>query len=90
MKVKVVNLSQEALENNDWRDILHIYIDGKKVFLVGDGEPEDSNLGRDFGDCCKIPDLMKRAFEAGEHSTRFGEFEVEYKELSSEEWDNYV
>ena len=65
MKVIVTSLTNEELERRDYRDIMIIEIDGKKVFSVYDGEPEDSNLSRDFNDCWKIPTLIQMAHKAG-------------------------
>ena len=39
MEVKVLSCSWSQLEDRDYRDVLKIYIDGKRVFSVGDGEP---------------------------------------------------
>jgi hypothetical protein len=67
---------------NDWfpwdcRSGLEIHIDGEKVFDVSDGEPEDSNLSRDFIDCHNIADMLKAAHAAG----RAGEpFEITTEE----------
>ena len=52
--------------NSEWRDYFDVDVDGNHVFGVGDGEPEDSNLGRNFNDVFKLPDLMRMAYEAGQ------------------------
>ncbi|WP_315117928.1 hypothetical protein [uncultured Clostridium sp.] len=65
MKVKVISLTEEVIEERDYRDAVAIEIDGKKVFEVRDDEPEDSNLSRSFSDVWKIPELMEMAFIAG-------------------------
>lgn len=65
MKVKVISLTEEAIEERDYREAVVIEIDGEKVFEVRNGEPEDSNLSRDFSDVWKIPELMEKAFKAG-------------------------
>lgn len=65
MKVDVRSLTDEGQAKRDYRDVYTIIIDGKEVFSVWDGEPEDANLSRDFNDVLKIPDLMKRAYLAG-------------------------
>ena len=67
MIVKTVSRTEEELEEYDYRDCLEIYIDGKQVFRVLDDEPEDSNLSRSFGDCYKITELMRKAYEAGKN-----------------------
>jgi len=71
LKVKVISLNEEALENRDYRDILAIEINGQCKFEVYDGEPEDANLSRDFNSCWKIPKLMKSAYEAGKNGEEF-------------------
>jgi hypothetical protein len=70
MEVKV----QSLMEKDRYErcgDILVIYINDKRVFYAMDGEPEDSNLSRDFNDCWSIPDLMKTAYEAGKNGEPF-------------------
>ena len=71
MEVNVLSCSESQLEDRDYRDVLKIYIDGKRVFSVGDGEPEDSNLSRDFNDCWSIPDMMRQAYDAGKNGEEF-------------------
>ena len=69
--------SEKAIERMDYRSSLEIEVDGKVEFSVSDGEPEDSNLNRDFSDCYSIITLMKQAWAAG----RAGEsFDIEYEE----------
>jgi hypothetical protein len=65
MRVVVGNRSEKNMEEWDYCDRMTITIDGKKVFDVSDGEPEDSNLSRDFNDCRNIPDMLKMAYKAG-------------------------
>ena len=65
MKVIQMSLTDEEIEERDYRDYLTISIDGKKSFSVSDGEPEDATLARDFNDCWGIVDLMKKAYDAG-------------------------
>ena len=67
MVVKLISRSKSNLSEHDYRDKMVIEVDGKDVFEVYDGEPEDSNLGRDFSDCFKIPKLMKMAYDAGKN-----------------------
>lgn len=67
MKVTTISLTEGAIERRDYRDMCVIEIDDKKVFAVSDGEPEDSNLGRDFSDVFSIPTLLQIAFEAGKN-----------------------
>ena len=67
MKVTEISLTREAVENRDYRDIYAIEINDKKVFSVSDGEPEDSNLSRDFSDVYSIPTLLQIVYEAGKN-----------------------
>ena len=53
--------------DDDYRQSLTIEVDGKQEFAVSDGEPEDSNLARDFSDCFSVVDLMKMAYDAGKN-----------------------
>lgn len=80
MKVTTKILSDKAFEDRDYRQSLIIEIDGKKVFDVSDGEPEDSNLLRDFSDCYNIVSLMKQAYYAGKRGETFEEEDVETNE----------
>ena len=61
--------------DDDYRQTLTIEVDGKGIFGVGDGEPEDSNLSRDFSDCLIVTDLMKMAYEAGKNGEEW-EYEL--------------
>jgi len=71
MKIEMLSLTEEAVEKRDYCNILVIKIDGKKEFSVYDGEPEDANLYRNFNDCWKITDLMKKAYQAGVNGEPF-------------------
>ena len=71
MRIKIVKRDEKYLERYDYRNFLRIEINDKKEFEVMDGEPEDSNLSRDFNDCLKIIDLMKMAFNAGKNGEKF-------------------
>ena len=66
-----MSLTDKGRERRDWRDMLTIEVDGKTVFDVWDGEPEDANLRRDFSDCVKIPELMEMAYAAGKAGESF-------------------
>lgn len=63
-------------ESNDYTHSLKIEVDGKEVFRVYDGEPEDANLDRDFNDCFQIPNLMKQAYEAGKNGEKLKVIDV--------------
>ncbi len=65
----IVKILHETL--HDYRSAMSISIDDKKVFDVMDGEPEDSNLSRDFNDCYSIGDMMRAAYEAGKAGETF-------------------
>lgn len=81
MKVKVLTLTEQEVENRDWRDAMAIEIDGDRKFEVMDGEPEDGNLSRDFSDCHKITNLMQLAYEAGKNGEDFEVFNEEVEEI---------
>lgn len=81
MKIKVLSLTEEAIEERDYRDVFAIEIDDKRQFKVQDGEPEDGNLGRDFNDCFKIPELMRMAYEAGKNGEKFEIVNEEVEEI---------
>lgn len=65
MKLVWKNRSSKEIENCDWRSAVQVEIDGKRVFNVWDGEPEDSNLGRDFNDVYRLPEVFRMIHEAG-------------------------
>ena len=63
--IKMVSRDDTVMEDYDYRDAMEIYIGDKRVFRVSDGEPEDSNLSRDFSDCYSVQGLMKQCYELG-------------------------
>ena len=71
MKVEIRSLTDKGIEARDYRNILQIFINGKKVFYVFDGEPEDATLNRDFNDCWKIGVLMEVAYNSGKNGEDF-------------------
>ena len=71
MDVKIITRTEEEIEECDYRDALHIYIDGEVVFKVNDGEPEDSNMSRDFSAVYGIGELLALAHKAGEEGETF-------------------
>ncbi len=71
MKITVKTLSDELSEKRDYRQVLEIHVNDEEVFSVSDGEPEDSNLSRDFSDCYSITDLMEQAYLAGKNGESF-------------------
>lgn len=79
MKITVKTLSEEAVADYDYRNYLSVSVDGKEEVSFFDGEPEDSNLSRDFSGCYSIPELMRKAYMAG---VRGDGFEIEDVEVS--------
>lgn len=65
MKIGYITRTEEEVERCDFREAIEIKVDGVTKFSVMDGEPEDSNISRDFSDCHSVVNLMKLAFEAG-------------------------
>ena len=65
MKITKTIPSEQTLEDNDYQDSMSISIDGEKVFAAHDGEPEDNTLSRNFNDCYKIIDIIRKAYDAG-------------------------
>lgn len=71
MHLKVIEPSEETLEDRDYQGYLRIEIDGKRELAVHDGESEDNTLSRNFGDIYKITGLLKKAYEAGKSGEPF-------------------
>lgn len=68
MRIIAKTRSEGNISNSDGRDHLCIVCDDGEetiLFEVSDGEPEDSNLNRDFNDCYKVVELLKQAYEWG-------------------------
>ena len=65
MIVIIKTLTDEAVERRDYCSAYTIDIDGKKVFQVYDGEPEDNNLFRNFSDIYGIPEIIYRSNNRG-------------------------
>ncbi len=84
MVVVVKTPNKEAVAARDYRHYLTILVDGKQLFDAWDGEPEDSNLSRDFNACYSIPDLMELAYEAGKRGEEFTIKNVEESEEDCE------
>ena len=85
MKVKVFSLSEKGLRDNDYRSILKITIDGEEMFEVGEGEPEDATLSRDFNDCWRVPSLIKAAYRAGLSNEK-----LEIERVTVDSWDDIL
>ena len=77
MKVIVLSHNDVDLKSRYYQDRVKIAVDGKVVFDVYDGEPEDNNLCRNFNDVLTIPSLMRQAYEAGRKGEEL-EFEDGY------------
>ena len=71
MQVTVKSLPESELDRLDCRDVFTISIDGERVFIVTDGEPEYSDLSREFSNCWGIVDLMRLAHIAGLNAEPF-------------------
>ena len=54
MKVELIIMSSDS----EYERRIDIRIDGKEVFSVWDGEPEDNTTHRNFNDVMKIPELL--------------------------------
>jgi hypothetical protein len=72
--------SESLLEEMDYKDALEIYMDNKLIFSVFDGEPEDSNLSRDFSDCNNVFNLMEKMYNAGKNG-----IDITFKQEFSDE-----
>lgn len=83
MKIEIRNYT----DLDDYRDMLRIFVDGKNEINIGYIEPEDVSLGRDLSFVYSIPDLMKRAFEAGKSDQTLEIVNVECKTLD-EFWED--
>ena len=75
-----VTIETNKYNPDDWENInqLRILVNDKQEFCVSDGEPEDSNLSRDFSDCYNIGSLMQTAYNAGKAGE---DFSIEQKEI---------
>ncbi|MDQ0174413.1 hypothetical protein [Bacillus chungangensis] len=60
-----------TIDEDEMREALTIQVNGKTLFNVFDGEPEDRLLMRDFNDCYNIVDLMRLAYQAGRDGEGF-------------------
>ena len=46
-------------------DSIVVSVNGKEVFEMYDGEPEDMTLSKDLSDALRVPELIKKAYLAG-------------------------
>lgn len=79
MIVTFISLTEDAITERDYCDIYAIEIDGKRVFCVADGEPEDNALSRNFNDVYKLEDILSTVYEAGVEGKSL---EIEHKEVT--------
>lgn len=61
MKIDVFDYEIEEYVRNGYE----IDVDDKSFMGFRDGEPEDNNLYRNFGDVYSIPELLRLAHESG-------------------------
>lgn len=64
--------------NDDYRRSLEIYINGKLIFSVSDGEPEDNSLYRNFSDCYSVVTLLEQFYILGKNG-----YSVKFKHNNS-------
>ena len=71
-----------ATDTSDYRNALVITKNDKDILSFRDGEPEDSNLSRDFNGCYRIINLLEEFYKYGKEGkvVEFSSIEVE--------WDN--
>lgn len=81
MKIEMLSLTENAIADRDYRDYIEIKFDGKCLFSVHDGEPEDNNLSRNFNSCYGILDLLKKAYEVGKRGENLEIISTEVDEL---------
>lgn len=67
MKVKV----EERSSTDGDGDRISVSVDGRPVFSIGSGEPEDMSLGRDLNDAYSVPKLLEKAHAAGKAGEPF-------------------
>ena len=71
MRIKTTAASDKFLENNNYRYMFVIEVDGIRKAHFLDGESEDATICRDFSDVMSIPALMKSAYDAGKKGEEF-------------------
>lgn len=81
MDIEIVYRSEKEVEKCDGREAMKILINGKHVFEVGDGEPEDATLLRDFNDVYFIPNILRTVYEAGKNGEELNMFFTDSDEL---------
>jgi len=63
--MKITIRTIDGSYENDWSASYEVLIDGETVLSVGDGEPEDNNLGRNFSDILNLENIFVKIHEAG-------------------------
>ena len=63
--MKITIRTIDGSYENDWSASYEVLIDGETVLSVGDGEPEDNNLSRNFSDILSLEDIFVKIHEAG-------------------------
>ena len=63
--MKITIRTTDGSYGNDWRASYEVLIDGETVLSVGDGEPEDNNLSRNFSDILNLENIFVKIHEAG-------------------------
>lgn len=81
MKIEIMSLTDEACRERDYSQVVQIEFDGKKVFKVFDGEPEDNTISRNFSDIHNLADLFQKAFDAGARGEALEIIDTEDDEL---------
>lgn len=82
--MKIVTTHYTGNDYGEGESLL-IEIDGKEVFDISGGEPEDNTLGRDLNFAFSIPDVLTQAFELGKKG---GETVTLHKEIEGSRWNN--
>lgn len=81
MKIEMLSLMEIPMTDCGYQDRIEIRFDGKCLFSVHDGEPEDNNLSRNFNSCYGILDLLKKAYEVGKRGENLEIISTEVDEL---------
>lgn len=77
MKVECIYYTLDEMRNG-----IEIRVDDTTIIDIYDGEPEDNNLFRNFGDCYNIVELIKMVYSAGKRNVELQliETEVQYED----------
>ena len=83
MNITTITLTDEGQASRDYRGMYAIEVDGKTIFEVWDGEPEDNSINRNFNDILSIPKLLQAAYDAGKR----GE-ELSFESIEVDDYDS--